>query len=109
MIDLDSFILTEYTRILSHLKVVVKVCCAEIKRDPLLYVDDNHDIPSIDVRLCIDSTKHGSFEWIIRTGTVDYDEWHSDFCSGSFIGLETMPAILLERLIKGLNNGNDKD
>lgn len=58
--------------------------------------------PSIDVRLCIDLTRNGG-TWIFRTGLVDFDPRHSQYCAASSVGLDTDPEELLAELISQLD------
>lgn len=89
-----EFIHKEKSSMLKNLQWVVK----DLKR----YLKDNNEainelmeeVPSIDVRLCIDEDS-----WIFRTGSADYDPYHSLICSASSVQEDTEAEELLEELL----------
>lgn len=106
---LDRFITEERSSMLKTLKGIVRDCKAQIKRDPRSYVDES-GVPSIDVRLCIDhigavprlAAFPDDLGWEFKTGLVDYDQTHSDYCAASCIGLDSDAGELLESLINDI-------
>lgn len=109
--DWDGQLLAEFIKdnradMLAELTKVVGSLKASMELDPIAFREpfDAEDQPHADVRLCID-INHCSFggTWIIRTGLVDYDQFHSEYCAAGSIGLDTDPADLLEDLISQLD------
>lgn len=84
---LESFIHSNRADMLAELSYYVKDCQEHLEPGT-----------DIDVRLCIDFAGDRS-TWLFRTGSVDYDQWHSTFCGASSIGLDTDTEELLEDLI----------
>jgi hypothetical protein len=102
--QLDEFIKDNRADILLDLTDIVASCQADIASDPELYLELGCDEPSIDVRLCIDLTeRYGIATWIIRTGLVDYDQVHSEYCAALSIGADTNASELLDSLINQLD------
>jgi hypothetical protein len=101
---LNKFISEERENMLNDLRDIVADLKKSMRISPNEYTEYGCDEPSIDVRLCVDLSERGdSPSWIIRTGSVDFDSYHSEFCSASCIGLSTEPEELLEELVNGLD------
>lgn len=94
-----KFIDQNKAAMLQSLESVVKDLKATIKSDPEEFTDYGCDDPSIDVRLCIDLTPGQRLGYIFRTGLVDYDPYHSEYCASSCVTLDTNAAKLLDELI----------
>ena len=101
---LDTFLDSERTDMLSDLTATVEELKTSMKLDPKLFTEAGCDEPSIDVRLCVDLERGSAPSWIIRTGSSDYDQYHSEYCSASCIGLDTDPKELLEELMNDLGD-----
>lgn len=76
--------------IISALKYTVSDLKRMIQRDR-----DEELNGEVDIRLCVD----GDAKWIIRTGLVDYDPYHSEYCASSFVTQDTEVEELAEELI----------
>jgi hypothetical protein len=98
MNKLELFIKENREDMLTDLTDIVKDLKEAMQSDPEEYTDYGCEDPSIDVRLCIDLDRSKD-SWIIRTGSSDYDQYHSDFCAASCIGLDTDAKKLLQELI----------
>lgn len=70
-----------------------------IQNDPDDYEDMDGNA-SIDVRLCVntEATEYNSL-WIIRTGLVDFDAYHSPICAASSVTPDTDLDELLDDLL----------
>lgn len=102
MKKLEKFLEEQKPFMLKDISQIVQSAKARMEIDPNEYTENGCDEPTIDVRLCIDLERGDEPTWIIRVGLVDYDPYHSDFCSASCIGLNTNVSELLEELINGL-------
>ncbi len=107
---IDQFIESKRSEMLRYLKILVRDCKGDIRRNgKALYMVDGMDEPSIDVRLCIDHRNYNGavdgWTWIYRTGSVDYDPVHSDFCGASAIGLTSTAEGILQDLLNGIESG----
>lgn len=100
---LEQFLIENKTDMLTNLTEIVADLKATMVSDPEAYTECGNDEPLIDVRLCIDlgDRHHG---WIFRTGLSDYDQYHSEYCAASSIGLDTNAEKLLEELINQLGD-----
>lgn len=87
---IPSKLLAEKPAIVRALKITVSDLKRTIERDRDEYLDGE-----IDIRLCVD----GDSRWIIRHGLVDYDPYHSEFCSSSFVTQDTDADELADELI----------
>lgn len=103
---LDSFIEANRSDMLTDLTDIVNDLKATMQGDPEEYTDWGSEEPSIDIRLCIDSTRRGEMTWIIRTGSSDYDQYHSDYCAALSVGLDTKSEELLTDLINQLDDNS---
>jgi hypothetical protein len=99
--QLEQFINEEHANLLEELTLVVKRLQAYMQHMPDDYTEHGEDTPAIDVRLCIDPFEE-SYTWIVRTGLVDFDPYHSEHCVASCVGLDTKPKELLEQLLGDL-------
>jgi hypothetical protein len=97
-----SFLEANRADMLQDLKEIVRDLKDTMLDNPEEYTDYGCDEPSIDVRLCIDTDRNDCITWIIRTGSSDYDQYHSDFCAASCIGLDTDVKELLNDLINDI-------
>jgi hypothetical protein len=101
--NIGTFIKNNRQGMLNNLTLVVKALQDDIKTSPLEYYADEYDEqPSIDIRLCIDLVDEdlsGRFGYIFRTGSVDFDPYHSEYCAASSVDLDTNPNELLEELL----------
>ncbi len=103
--DLDTFIVDNEKDMLANLESIVNELQTEIRANPSWYLEPGCDEPTIDVRLCIDLTERYGVTtptWVIRVGLVDYDQYHSEYCAASCVGLETDVSKLLSELINQL-------
>ncbi len=108
---LEQFIKDEQSHMLRDLEQIIEDCKATMQFNPKEYTEHGCDEPTIDIRLCIDPISTNSnpfsltselidtFDWIFRTGSVDYDQRHSRYCAASCIGLDTKPMDLLTELV----------
>ncbi len=111
-LELNAFLAVARPEILRHLKSLVRHMIQEIKANPDLYIGDGDEEPSIDVRLCVDKPKELSsrvhppshWTWVVHTGSSDYDTYHSDYCAGSSVGIDTDAEELVSELIGDLGN-----
>jgi hypothetical protein len=98
---LENFIKTNKSDMLNDLINVVK-------NEKVWLKDNIHDcgeIPSIDIRLCIDLEDDGeSGTWIFRTGLSRYDQKHSKYCAASIIDFDTNAMSLLTDLINQIED-----
>lgn len=65
------------------------------------------DIETTDIRLCVDPDG-----WIIRTGEVAYDEWHSPVCSSSSVSRtdgKAQLSVVAQELIDDALDQTDED
>lgn len=90
---IPSKLLREKPAILRALRITVKDLQRTIERD----MDELHD-GEIDIRLCVD----GECEWIIRTGDVSYDPYHSEYCAATLVVLDTNPDELVDELLNDI-------
>lgn len=97
MNKLDAFIDKERSNMLVELHQIVTDLKKELAADPLPYKENDDDDPSIDIRLCIDLSDFGG-SWIFRTGHVQFDQYHSQYCGASAVTLavDDVPALLTE-------------
>lgn len=126
---LETFIKENNADMLLDLTQIVNACKHQLSGsgETMQFKDHVDDIPSIDVRLCIDFEEPTQCEscgstgcvmcygtginqepngtWIFRTGLVDYDQVHSEYCTASCITLETKPNELLNELVDQILNG----
>lgn len=106
MTKLDSFIAENRADMLADMRRIVARARENMAVSPEDYTERGADGPSIDVRLCIDidSTLYRREGWIIRTGSVDFDPVHSQFCAAGCIGLgDDTPEDILDYLIRQLD------
>lgn len=89
-----EFIHSEKSSMLKALQWVVKDLKRDLNNNREEFIEPGTDIPSIDVRLCIDEDS-----WIFRTGSVDFDPYHSLICSASSVHEDTEAEELLEELL----------
>lgn len=87
---IPSKLLAEKPAIIRALKVTV----ADLKRYIVMDTDELYN-GEIDIRLCVD----GDATWIIRTGDVSNDPYHSEFCSASFVVQDTDTDDLADDLL----------
>lgn len=109
--SLESYIKQEQKHMTRALRAIVNDCKRSMAADRSLYMDSEHEEPSIDVRLCVDRYETNSnpfslvspletrFEWTFRTGDVSYDQRHSRYCAASSITLDSTVESLLVDLI----------
>ncbi len=103
--SIKVFFINESENILEELEMIVDSCQGAMRINPEEYTEPGCDGPSVDIRLCVDWNKnYDRFEWIIRTGLVDYDPRHSDYCAAGSITLDTAPKELLEELVEDLKD-----
>jgi len=98
---LEQFLASERDDILQDLTNHVRDLHNCIRMDPDLYMEPGVDEPAIDIRLCVDGINDmyaNGPTWIIRTGDVQYDPTHSQFCAASCVGADTAPVELLDEL-----------
>lgn len=100
MNSLDQFLKDNKSDMLENLTLIV----AELKRGlsviPSDYLEHGCDEPTIDIRLCIDPNERNGygFDWLFRVGSSDYDPYHSRYCAGSCVGIDTSTSELLDEL-----------
>lgn len=107
---LEQFLAKERKWMLLALKSLVRDCKRSIRQDRVSYIENDGDEPSIDIRLCIDKPKGlsdrihppANWTWVFNTGDASYDQYHSDYCAASTIGLDDNAEELLEELIGDL-------
>jgi hypothetical protein len=100
---LEQFIRQEKSFIRAELIAILKHFKPQLLNNPQEFTEFGADEPTIDIRLCVDLESHGGPNWILRTGSVDFDSYHSEFCSASCIGLDTKPSELLNYLLQELD------
>lgn len=89
-----SNILKLRERIRESLRWVISDVKRDLERNPEDHTEPGADAPSMDVRLCIDGER-----FTVRTGSVDFDPYHSEICAASCIDLETDLEELTDELI----------
>jgi hypothetical protein len=100
--SLAKFLFSEKRHMLGALEWCVKDLKRTIKANPLEYIDYDGDVPVIDIRLCLDlgiPENRGGPSWTFRVGDSSFDPYHSEYCAGSFVGIDTDPEELLEELV----------
>ena len=100
---LEQFIEDNRGDMLCDLRRIAGQLKHEMEYAPEDYTESGCEGPSIDIRLCIDRTRDNGFTWIFRTGLVDYDQRHSDYCAASCVTLDTKEHELISELIGDLN------
>ena len=108
---LEAFIAANRADMLQDLTDIVEDLKATMSADPAEYTDPYADgeTPCIDVRLCVDIAESGKRagliggEWIFRTGLVDFDPRHSQYCGASSVSPDTDAEDLLEDLLSQLD------
>lgn len=97
---LDTFVLEYYHAMRWDLRVLVRDCVKSLRKNPSLYVDAEHLVPSMDVRLCI--YKGEKWSWTFQIGAVDFDQVHADYCGAGIVTVESDAEMLIDVLIKDL-------
>lgn len=87
---IPSKLLAKRDAIIRALRVTVSDLQRQLERD----VDELFN-GEIDIRLCVDNES----TWILRTGDVSNDPYHSEFCSASFVVRDTDVEELADDLI----------
>ena len=100
---LQRFIEHSRDDILKDLAGIVAELKPVMESSPALYTEYGANSPSIDVRLCIDLDGARGGTWIIRIGSVDYDQRHSEYCGAASIGVDDDPTEILNDLISQLS------
>lgn len=107
VMPLDQFIKENQVHMLVELGAIVRGLKEDMLASPSDYIDTYSDAetPSIDIRLCIDLTpsRYRSTGWLFRTGLVDYDQYHSEYCAASSVTPDTDAKELLQELIDQLD------
>lgn len=105
---LDAFLEEHRAEILSDLESVVADLRGTLESDPDAYTEFGREIPSIELRLCIDlagGERRSRFNtYTFRTGLSDYDPSHSEYCVALSVQPDTVPGELLNDLIDQLNS-----
>jgi hypothetical protein len=100
MNNLKKFVDTNRADMLADLRGIIERSKMEMRAYPKDYIEPGCENPSIDIRLCIDLENH--YGWIFRLGSSDYDPYHSEYCGGSSIQLDTVAEDLLGDLLSQL-------
>ena len=105
VMSLEQFIEENRQHMLVELGAIVHKLRNDMGIDPETYTEIGHTEPSIDVRLCVDLTpsRYRQTGWLFRTGSSDYDSYHSEYCAASVITTETDARELLNELINQLD------
>jgi hypothetical protein len=89
---------------LQALRYIVSDLKRTMRVDPAEFTEPGEDSPAIDVRLCIDHLDRKHPSWTFRTGSVDYDPYHSEYCGASCVTPDTDAEELLSELISQIDN-----
>lgn len=108
---LEAFITENRADMLQALTGIVEDLKDTMSADPAEYTDPYADdaTPCIDVRLCVDVADTGKRagliggNWVFRTGLVDFDPRHSQYCGASSVSPDTDAEDLLEDLLSQLD------
>lgn len=100
--QLDTFIKENHAEILNDLTHIVKKSKQYLSVESSTCFKTEPNEPWIDVRLCVDLTERYGITtptWIIRTGSADYDQVHSEYCAASHVHLAHALHLLFKRQI----------
>lgn len=97
---LERFLEAEKPKIAAEIRSILRADLKDLRRNPDFYRESPDAKPSIDIRLCVDVERSGrGFHWLLRTGSADYDQRHSEWSGAGSFGLETDAVALTEELI----------
>lgn len=103
--SIKVFFINESENILEELELTVDACQGAMRINPEEYTEPGCDGPSVDIRLYVDwDVAREKFHWILRTGLVDYDPMHSDYCAAGSITLDTAPKELFKELVDDIKD-----